>query len=359
MAGELAAQGVKTTVYAPDPFAPWTASYGTFEKLLPDAYQGAVRFRFERPLWITRQGQSGELNAPYVRLDTIRLQGSLLERARGHGVEFVARSVESLKREAFRDQAVVDATGRTADDRGRTRYQTAYGMWARVAPAEWLAEGRMIFMDLRPATADAPARLPPSFLYATREGQYHFFEETVLVSDEPCAFEVLAERLKVRLSALGLAIVEVEREERCVIAMGGALPSNPIRSNRVAFGARAGLTQPASGYQLARCLELAPRVAKSLASGASPETSAALARAQLWSLERRATYALFDYGAEVLAGFGQEELTAFMEVFLGMPEAELIQFIDGRLGLGGALRIMTRTFSKVNRDLKWRLLRVV
>lgn len=350
IAWELARRGVGVTVRAPEPFAPWPASYGTFEGLLPADYSPAVAHLYSRPHWIDRTGQSSELDASYVRLDTHRLQTLLLERAHSEGVRFEPLTSEGTGT-SENQRLCIAATGRSPNASEDTRYQTAYGLWA-VLREDWLEHGEMIFMDLSGSSSEEP----PSFLYATREGPAHFLQETVLVAPERVAFSSLRSRLLRRLSARGLSIESELGEERCLIGMGGA--PQPGQENVVNFGARAGLTHPASGYQLARCLRLAGPLADAICEktrAGIPEV-ARFARAQLWTWDRRLRWVLFNYGAGVLAHLDHDAFGRFMEVFLAMPASDLTSFVDGKLELSATLRLMARTYQRSDPDLRRRLL---
>lgn len=287
------------------------------------------------------------MSAPYVRLNTAALQAGLLRRAEASGVNLVDLRADDAS--PAPDAVIVNATGREPSD-GLTRYQTAYGMWVELSTS-WLAEGEMIFMDLRPQGVSGP----PSFLYAMREGALHFVQETVLVSSAIVPMGLLEERLMTRLTKMGLAARTRVAEERCVIPMGG--PPRCGRLNEVLFGAKAGMTQPASGYQLARTLTLSSRVARALSVRPEDATCrAARARSVIWPRAERAKWSLFNYGAEVMAKMGEAELGSFLELFHEQPESDLISFIDGRLSLPRVLRQMAGVFRKADWGLRAHLL---
>ncbi len=346
IAAELAERGQRVTLRAPDPRAPWAASYGAFETLLPGDFATATAFRFPRPSWIDRMGRVSELGVGYVRLDTALLQALLLARAERAGVHF-----ESGMGRSDGGGLTVAATGRGPESEPSTQYQTAYGVWTRLS-GEWLEPGQMVFMDLRGVDTSSP----PSFLYATREGELHFLQETVLVSGLRPSFAELGKRLRRRLESHGLALGAIEREERCLIAMGGA--PRPGRGAVVHFGATAGLTHPATGYHLAHCLRLAPLLAESIAraQGENPVRVAERARKTLWSSERKLRYRLFDYGARVLGRLDQDGLGRFMENFLTSDGDAMASFVDGGLSVPRTLALMARTFRHADPQVRRRLL---
>ena len=75
----------------------------------------------------------------------------------------------------------------------------------------------------------------------------------------------LEARLKKRLrESYGIESFEVLESERAAIPMGGMDPVIPQRT--VGCGSTASCVHPASGYMVARALEVAPRVAAALAA---------------------------------------------------------------------------------------------
>jgi lycopene cyclase-like protein len=352
LAAELGSLGVPTTVVAEHPSAPWEASYGTFEPLLPERFRGAIRFRFERPEWVDASGERHVLDVPYVRLSSDALQAELLHRAHAGGIQFEERRVDVTEERTDTSCLIIDALGRSRADSDRhTVFQCAFGVWAKLETGPWLKEGEMLFMDLRRAREDGP----PTFLYAMREGPLHFLQETVLVGPNVTPFDELKARLHARIGASGIKIGEVVREERCLIAMGG----RPLLGTGtwVPFGAAAGQTQPASGYQIARTLDLSVRLARVVASGPkNPLEQAKNVRRLIWPWSTRAKWSLFNYGANALAEMSQSEVTQFLSLFCAEPGSDLTEFIDGRLPLPRVLRLMARVYQKSDSHLRQRLL---
>src|SRR5690606_7087291 len=127
IAAELAGRGQHVILRAPDPRAPWAASYGAFEALLPVDFAPAIGFRFMRPRWVDRAGRVSELSVSYVRLDTPRLQSQLISRAEQAGVHFEAGAGKGSS-----NGLTIDATGRAPEPDPSTQYQTAYGVWAHL-----------------------------------------------------------------------------------------------------------------------------------------------------------------------------------------------------------------------------------
>jgi lycopene beta-cyclase len=350
LATELGERGVRTRVVAPRPFEPWGASYGTFEEFLPSEYLWAVRYRYERPFWIDAEGVAQELGRPYVRLDTALLQKRLVARAKACGVQFGCGSL-APEYQSGSDALVIDATGRNPrSDGGSSRYQSAYGAWIRIADSSWLSSDQMLFMDLRAQKAEGP----PSFLYAMPEGDLYFVQETSLVWREPVSLELLKARLAERLRGLGVQVREWVREERCLIPMGGL----PVmgKGSSFAFGASAGLTQPSSGYHIARTFTLGAKLADTLVcAGGKPEVLARVARNLIWPWQERLKWRLFDYGAGLLADMPEQELGEFLRLFYTEPVEELTAFIDGRLAVSRVIRLMGRLYSRANTQLRRRL----
>jgi hypothetical protein len=117
------------------------------------------------------------------------------------------------------------------------------------------------------------------------------------------------------------------------------------------------MTQPASGYQLARTLFQSGAVAQALSQGPDDAIKRVeLARRALWPWTERTKWKLFDHGAAVLSRMGERELASFFDVFHREHERDVVRYIDGRLGLAGAIGLMLRTFKKASRTMRRRLL---
>ena len=190
----------------------------------------------------------------------------------------------------------------------------------------------------------------PSFVYAMPLGPNELFlEETVLVSRPACPSKDLEARLYKRMEALGIKPLEVLEDERASIPMGGADPIVPQRT--LGFGATASLVHPASGYMVARAMEIAPRVAAAVApplrdlrarldrgealdSQALQEASNAGWDA-VWPTDERRQRDFMHFGFELLCLLRPQELRDFFTGFFRLPDALWEHFLSWRLsGIG-------------------------
>lgn len=351
LAVELAERGAQVRVVAPEPRAPWPASYGAFAEMLPQKYHAASLRHYRIAHIVRSDGQRIALHAPYLRLGTALLQELLTERAERLGVSFEHGRFEREQLDA--SEVSFDATGAQVRDRSSSpRYQSAYGMWAQVKGMD-LSSDEMILLDFSgPEQVD-----PPSFLYALEERPGRvFLQETVLASAQPFSFAQLKERLSSRLDAAGLMIESELGEERCLIPMGAGLIERGT-GTVVCFGARAGMTQPASGYQLARSLRLATRVAHAVTA---PNTATAIeraasGRAAVWTRGERLLWTILDRGASVLTKMNQSELATFMSGFASQDPARFVRFIDGSSPLSEVARAMAQTYRACPPEIRRRL----
>lgn len=361
---------LRVVVVASEPVAPWANSYGCWEGGARGlGLEGCIQSKFERPVVTSGDGRSHELKAAYLRLDTVRLQRALTERCRTSAVHLQKGSVSRLEHSsshttAFIDtgavvkaRLVIDATGArsTLSQRSRTAptgYQTAYGVWLRVAPNQ--VPAHMTLMDWRPVSA--PAQLP-SFLYAIPESSDRLFlQETCLATQEPVAFEILEQRLRERLAQLGLEGAEQTGIERCLIPMGSGLP---LPGQEVLpFGAAAGLIHPATGYQLTRSLRAAPLVADVIAATIRQSRRETIDQALgvLWSKQSRHAFAMYQMGLEVILSMNPAQLRVFMARFFLLPTPLWLSFMEGTLPARDIASAMWRVFMHSPTSLRLQLL---
>jgi lycopene cyclase-like protein len=252
---------------------------------------------------------------------------------------------------------VVDATGFAREfvrhdcefDPG---YQVTYGALFRVKDLGPYQLDRMVLMDYcerhlyeSPELTASNERFP-SFVYAMPLAKDKLFlEETVLVSRPGASSRDLQARLKLRMKALGIEALEVLEEERAAIPMGGMDPVVPQRT--LGFGATSSLVHPASGYMVARAMEIAPRVAAAVApalkelrgsagmtGGALDEVAAAGWNA-VWPTDERRQRDFMHFGFELLCLLNPQELRDFFTGFFRLPDALWEHFLSWRLsGIG-------------------------
>jgi lycopene cyclase-like protein len=334
------------------------------------------------------------LERPYGRVDRKSLKARLLQECQDGSrdtddLEFEALNAKATKVEHFdnrpsqvtilqqsKDQKapstftvdamlVVDATGfsrqftkhDTVFDPG---FQVTYGAKFRVPEASNPYSdslNKMILMDYseKHLWDDAELRANndrfPTFCYIMPLAKDEvFLEETVLVSRPGASSKDLEKRLFKRMKALGFDNdnVEILEDERAAIPMGGTDPQVPQRT--LGFGATASLVHPASGYMVARAMEIAPRVADSLAPQLKKiregDTSAEVIGAKLdemttegwkavWPVDDQRQRDFMHFGFELLCLLNPQELRDFFTGFFKLPDALWEHFLSWRLsGIG-------------------------
>jgi lycopene beta-cyclase len=329
VARACALRGLATVLVAPNPGAPWPATYGMWLEeaaLLPPgagyvvARAGVVA---GAPRWLDRE---------YAVLDNASVRAALAH------PDVEVRTGRLADVEA---PVVVDATGARA--RGGAE-QTAFGVLvpAPVA-APLVGPGDAVFMDWR-----RPAPGPATFLYAVPlPGGRVLLEETSLARRPGLPFADLRARLLARLAGHGIdpGDADVERV-RFPVDPGPAAGSGRV----VAFGAAAGLTHPATGYGIADALRLAPRVAEAIATG-----GAAAARRAVWPARARAVHRLRRAGLATVLALPPERTAEFFELFFALPPHHQHAYLSGRTDLTGTAAAMAALF----RAAPWRLRRVM
>lgn len=158
---------------------------------------------------------------------------------------------------------VVDASGHQPvfvqrPDQGPVAGQAAYGVVGRFS-APPVQSGQFVLMDYRSDhLGEGEAQFgAPTFLYAMDLGDGLFFvEETSLALAPPVPFEVLKDRLHLRLAHGGIQVEQVEHEEFCLFPMNLPLPD--LSQQVVGFGGAASMVHPASGYMVGSLLRRAP-----------------------------------------------------------------------------------------------------
>lgn len=371
LAAELAAGGLRVAAVDPAPERGWPNTYGVWVEALPEALRGCLGARWPVARVRLDAGRTHAVPREYGRIDNAALKQALLRR--GPGLTRIADRVRAAEHHRAGSQltlasgarlearVVVDATGAGAllerPPAVAGAAQVAYGQVLAVERLP-LPPHELLLMDFSPLPVSAVEDgAPISFLYAMPLGPERLFvEETVLVGRPPPRLEVLQDRLQRRLLGLDLLRAEVLEEERCVIPMGGP----PPRSQRVvAFGAAAGMVNPATGYQLALSLGAAPRVAEALAAGlraeVGPEGAASAAWEALWPAPRRRLWAAYRFGMEVLLGLDGEDVRGFFDAFFRLPAARWAPYLDGQAVGPAAAQTMMGVFLRVNPRLRWHL----
>ncbi|GAB0497396.1 hypothetical protein MMPV_008728 [Pyropia vietnamensis] len=308
-------------------------------------------------------------------------RGAVVADATGHALRFVEM-----------EGAAADGDGPSSlDQRG---FQAAYGIEAEVESHPY-APGQMVLMDYRDdhmqgsAAERAESTAVPTFLYAMPIGPKRvFFEETSLIASPAVPFDDLKRRLHARLAHNGITVTRVLDEEYCLIPMGGPLPLR--RQRVVAFGGAAALVHPATGYMVARALELADEaaglIAEQLATAKATTIEATTAAGSvggaatkpsslsgqpsapelevdadavaagvwdaLWSIGRRRQRDFFNFGGEYLRRLDLHTLRDFFSAFFQLPRQQWAEFLSFRLlqpseRLAFGLGVFFRTTNRV------------
>jgi lycopene beta-cyclase len=314
-------RGLRTRVLDPAPGRPWRATYGAWLDELPAELPDSV-------VAATVAGRAiaateHPLNRRYAVLDVPALRAHLDERLAAAGVRVERGRAE---RGALPPAGLVIDAGGAAQPlsarrpRPRVRAeQTAVGV---VVPAELAAPllpaGDALFMDWR--QHGGPGGWP-TFLYA-------------------------AHRIRPPADA-----------PREVVRFALDLPRH-AGPGVLGFGAAAPLTHPATGYQLAEALRLAPAVAAAAATALPGGPAAALAatRALLWPAPARAVHLLRRRGLESLLRLPPAQLPAFFEGFFALPDRRRRAYLSGRTDFAGTAAAMTGMFATTSWPVRLRLI---
>ncbi|QNG21328.1 lycopene cyclase [Rhodococcus triatomae] len=353
LAHRAARSGLRTVAVDPRPARSWTPTYALWADEVP-AWLGTrvLRTHVRSPrVWTTRERA---LTRAYGVLDNAAVQRALaldeVEVISGVAVALTSRTatvrtpgVPDLREVSA--HTVVDARG-TRIAPGRAE-QTAFGMvLPRDVAAPALGDGEAWFMDWRPDHG-APPAAPASFLYAVPISADHvLLEETCLVGRPATGVDELRTRLHRRLRARGVRIPDGAPTERVHFAVEPGNTATPA----LAFGARAGLTHPGTGYSVAASLDAADTLVSALVSGRSPDKA-------LWPARARAVHRLRGAGLESLLRLRPDRTAEFFDAFFDLPETDQRAFLSGRDDLAGTARAMWALFRGVPAGLRWTLAR--
>ena len=367
-AAACAEADLRVVLLAPDPEAPWAATYGAWlDDLDPGDF--VLARRWEEVTVVAGSAGSRELFRPYGVFDNRALAERLRARATGHGVTTVRG--DAVGAAAGHDgvalltsaglvidaAVVVDASGAPAAlvrAPAPPAWQVAHGIVARIE-GEGRPSGSCLLMDWTTVAGEPDPQ--PSFLYALDLGGGRWLlEETVLAAVRPLAPTVLARRLARRLDARGVRVTSVERTESVRIPMGLVAPRCQAV---VGFGAAGGLVHPATGYSVAASLRLAPTLAAGLAAarrrGAPPAGLAKAGWDAVWPADRRRARALERFGLDAMLRMDQADLGGFFDVFFSLPVDHWAGYLAGTASAADVAGIMARLFRAAPWELRRRL----
>ncbi len=308
LAHRAAARGLDVVAVDPRPGRPWRATYAAWMDEVP-GWLGDGVWRAALPRPRVHGVRPRELDRAYGVFDNAALR----RRLDLSGVRVVGGLADALTpssvavRGGLRIEArrVIDARGVRP---GRAlAEQTAFGIAVPASVAAPVLDGGDgWFMDWRADNAAAPGGTP-SFLYAVPLGDGTvLLEETCLVGRPGLPHDVLRRRLAARLAARGAAWPAHAPVERV------RFPVEAERTAGAAFGARAGLVHPGTGYSVAASLAAADAAVDALASGRDPSRA-------LWPWRARAVRHLREVGLAALLTMDPAAMPAFFDAFFALP----------------------------------------
>lgn len=322
----------------PHPDRPWPATYAAWVDEIPGWLgPGVLRAVAARPhVWTVRERT---VERAYAVLDNValhrRLDLTAVRVVHETAAAVTPQSVTLSGGTVLAARRVFDARGVRPDP--RLAEQTAFGIVLPASAAAPAMDGADCwFMDWRPDNGTA-AGDPPSFLYAVPLGDDTvLLEETCLAGRPGLPLDVLRRRLDARLAARGVeppANLTVERVRFPVQA-----PRTGSRT--AAFGARAGLIHPGTGYSVAASLRAAEDVVDALVRGTDPSTA-------LWPWPARVVRLLRTVGLSALLRLPPAETAAFFDAFFALPVERQRAYLSGRADLAGTAAAMWALFRTV------------
>nr|ATD53281.1 lycopene beta-cyclase [Ahnfeltiopsis flabelliformis] len=400
LASGLGTRGVRVLCADINLDRPWPNNYGTWvDELEPLGLADCTSHVWPRTAAFVREdGRKSELDRAYARVDRNAMKKRFLDRCERSGnvtvIKAAAREVDvksetdstlvsldttstkdgSIETRLVSTRVVVDATGHSLRfvkfNEGKTPgFQAAYGIECVVSEKGYpFDSNEMLLMDFRDdhmqdsAKNRKEASTEPTFIYVmpldNGAGQHVFFEETSLVASPAMDFDKLKERLYKRLAYYNIEIKEVLDEEFCLIPMGGEMPL--LRQRVVAFGGAAALVHPATGYMIARALELADKsagiIAGELRGGGNADEIAHRVWDRIWNVGRRRQRDFFNFGGEYLQKIDLRTTRDFFAAFFDLPKDQWSAFLSFRLmrpldRLTFGLGVFARTTNRVRTSI--------
>lgn len=367
--------GLTTACVAPSPTARWVNNYGAWSDELEglDVPEATVRMKWDST--VVHVPETIVLPRSYTHFSTPQLQQWLLQEAQQHGATLHTGTVAAVTHHSSHSTAVlqsgdmlsariiVDASGHAGGFVRRARsgassWQCAFGALLHVPNGHPWALNQMVLMDFRlPPSASADWQETPTFLYAMPFDRNHVFvEETSLVHSTPPSMDVLSSRLKLRLQDMDVHGASLDTE-RCRIRM--TAPPVVHGQRIMAYGAAADMVHPATGYQLIRALHGAAPVAAAMATALQqhdPKRAALAAWDMLWPTSRRKSWALYRFGADILAGLNHAQTQLFFSTFFSLPPHQWQGFHSATQPPADVARAMTTFFLHAPSPIRGRLL---
>ena len=352
LAGACARLGLTTGLVDPAPDRPWTATYGMWSRELPDDLPAAVVAARADGRVIAQTEH--RLGWEYAILDVPALRAHLIGRLSGVQIH-AGRAVGSPETgvvalsdgSQLRASVVVDAGGGArpldpASSRRAAAAQTAYGVILdEDAAAPFVAPGEALFMDWR---ADHGEAGWPTFVYVVPLGGGRVLvEETSLARRPALPLTTLRRRLHARLAHHDVRVPADARDEKVSFRL-----DHPRHRGHGAlgFGAAAPLIHPATGFNLAASLRLAPAVADAIAAHlpADPITALSAARKVVWSRNARVVHQVHRIGLESLLRMPPNDVPVFFERFFALPDVHRWTYLTARDDVRGTAAAMNSLF---------------
>ncbi len=382
IASALAEQGLRVQALMATPFPLlWPNTYGIWrDELEPLGLTHLLEHSWSHCTSYFSQGEVKH-DRTYGFFDKGKLQQHFLGICDQYQVAWTIGQAQSIEHHAthsavtistaettqtLKARIVIDATGHRPafvqrDDDGPIAYQAAYGIVGRFSKPP-VAEGQLVLMDFRSDHLSEVDRAQnaPTFLYAMGFGDgLYFVEETSLAQAPALGFELLERRLRERLKARGIEILEEQHIERCLFPMNSPIPS--FDQSVLAFGGSASMVHPASGYSIGAQLRRAPDLARSIATAlknqdASPYDIAQAGWKGLWDNDRLRRYYLYRFGLEKLMRFNNVQLNHFFETFFALETAKWSGFLSDGLTTIELVLAMLQLFAKAPNNVRWGLM---
>src|SRR5690606_21136952 len=130
-------------------------------------------------------------------------------------------------------------------------------------------------------------------------------------------------------------------------------------SQLLPFGAAAGLVHPATGYQLARALRLAPLVADAASNGLErgPREAVRAGVSAMWPQSARRAFRLYEAGAEVISSLAADQVRQFVFEFFSLPNKRAVRFMAGDMQPEEIVETMWRVFAGASSRVRAGLLK--
>nr|BAI47576.1 lycopene epsilon cyclase [Ipomoea sp. Kenyan] len=221
----------------------------------------------------------------------------------------------------------------------RVSVQTAYGVEVEVENNPY-DPSLMVFMDYRDYVRHKVHSLEaefPTFLYAMPMSDTRvFFEETCLVSKEAMPFDLLKNKLMLRLKTGGDNGYPNKEKfmKRNGLIYQLVDPCQILIKRNLAFGAAASMVHPATGYSVVRSLSEAPRYASVIAnilkrspamddmlvSSRRTENISTQAWETLWPRKRKRQRSFFLFGLALILQLDIGGIRSFFHTFFRLPK---------------------------------------